>query len=219
MHVETCEDDLAWYYGSSDAALGVRGQSIDSLGGGVFDEAASHRCHVALRTSEHRSAVLRRGEVEWSLWQLTTEHRATLTAVFAPLPLPWGHARAAVAGKRAFALRGSNVSLVALGVATRAIGDAAQSFAPDAPLTLARRVAYLEHMIELAASALVAEEPRQAAREGVGQAFEEARATYGCAMDAYMERAEVLEAAKHDAEDRRLAELEHAYGLMRRRCA
>lgn len=84
----TADADLRWRFEASDAAVGFHAQAYEGGGGAVFDEAASHRAHMARRRSIVRDAVDRRARIDSRLARMGETHRACAVAAFTPYPWP-----------------------------------------------------------------------------------------------------------------------------------
>lgn len=122
--ISAARDELAWRFQSAEAAIGVRAQNIAEGGGGVFDELASHRTHMAKRTDMHRRSVDRMRRVDACLAELgedpgTARYPRALALAFSPA------GRASYRLSLAFELGGSVYKLSLLGFALSTGGPAA----------------------------------------------------------------------------------------------
>jgi len=107
-------DELAWRFQSAEAALGIHAQNIAEGGSGVFDEAASHRTHMAHRAEAHRFAVAKMRKVDACLAELTEGQARLLAVTFTPA----GRASPHLASALGVSVNGQWLSLLGLAVAT-----------------------------------------------------------------------------------------------------
>jgi hypothetical protein len=115
------EDELEWYWGAADAAIGFKGIAYDSTGEGVFDDAASWSLHASKHDARHRAAVKQRARVEFVLRQLSVESHETLRRVFEPRGWAWIDDLAEVGVRNAFRRGKSQSNLIGLAVETLAV--------------------------------------------------------------------------------------------------
>lgn len=114
--------ELTWRFQDAEAALGIHAQDIrGGKGGGVFDEAASHRAHMAHRTERHRHAVARMRRIDACLAEMEPGQARLLQAAFAPA----GRASPHLASALGVSINGRWLSLVGLALAT-GIAEAAR---------------------------------------------------------------------------------------------
>lgn len=113
-------DELAWRFQSAEAALGIHAQNIAEGGSGVFDEAASHRTHMAHRTEAHRFAVAKMKKIDACLAELTEGQARLLAVTFTPA----GRASPHLASALGVSVNGQWLSLLGLAVATGIAGKA-----------------------------------------------------------------------------------------------
>jgi len=130
-------DELGWYFGSSEAAIGIHGQGIDpDTTGGVFDDARSHRLHISKRLPAHTQAVERRAKVESVLWGLDLPHQRVVKQAFEP----FGVARASLFAQDAFTRHGRCLMLIALETTAARVlfGRAHESMVKPMPMVMQR---------------------------------------------------------------------------------
>lgn len=78
-------DELAWRFGSAEAAIGIRAQSIgDAHGPTIWDEAVSERAHLARRNDIYRHRVQRLAKIDATLRKCRKESVETLRQGFEP---------------------------------------------------------------------------------------------------------------------------------------
>lgn len=112
------ETELDWYYGAYAASVGIRGQSIEVQGGGVFDADASARMHAGFRETAHRAAV-ERGRVVWrALEAMGPDGTRALQVIFEPRCYCFSSEAAAIGLANAFRRRYGSL----LGLAVRRCG-------------------------------------------------------------------------------------------------
>lgn len=106
--------ELTWRFQAAEAALGIHAQNIAEGGSAVFDEAASHRAHMAHRTEAHRFAVAKMRKIDACLAELTEGQARLLAVTFTPA----GRATPHLASALGLSINGRWVSLVGLALAT-----------------------------------------------------------------------------------------------------
>lgn len=106
--------ELLWRFQAAESALGVHARNIAEGGSGVFDEAASHRTHMAHRTEAHRFAVAKMRKIDGCLAELTEGQARLLAVTFTPA----GRASPHLASALGVSVNGQWLSLLGLAVAT-----------------------------------------------------------------------------------------------------
>lgn len=106
--------ELLWRFQAAEAALGIHAQNIAEGGSGVFDEAASHRTHMAHRTEAHRFAVAKMQKIDACLAELTEGQVRLLAVTFTPA----GRASPHLSSALGVSVNGQWLSLLGLAVAT-----------------------------------------------------------------------------------------------------
>ena len=107
-------DELLWRFQCAEAALGIHAQNIAEGGSAVFDEAASHRAHMAHRTEAHRFAVAKMRKIDACLAELTEGQARLLAVTFTPA----GRASPHLSSALGVSVNGQWLSLLGLAVAT-----------------------------------------------------------------------------------------------------